>query len=78
MDRSKMKAVYHITTRNSKRYWTRVGIGFVNRDGSINVKLDAVPVNGELQVRDFADEESSVAAERSTNGAADLPVAQSA
>lgn len=32
--------------------WTRVGIGFVNRDGSINVVLDAVPLNGRLQIRD--------------------------
>ena len=30
----------------------RVGIGFVNRDGSINVVLDAFPVNKTLLVKD--------------------------
>ncbi len=32
--------------------WTKVGVGFVNRDNSINVILDAIPVNGRLQIRD--------------------------
>lgn len=35
-----------------KNRWTRIGIGFVNRDSSINVVLDAIPLNGRLQIRD--------------------------
>lgn len=35
-----------------KDRWTRIGIGFVNRDNSINVVLDAIPLNGRLQIRD--------------------------
>lgn len=49
-----MKVVYVITERNNKSFWNRIGVGFVNSDGSINVKLDAVPVSGELQIRDYS------------------------
>ena len=28
-------------------------MGFVNRDGSINLRLDGYPTNGTLQVRDY-------------------------
>jgi len=34
-----------------RSYWTRVGSARVNRDGSMTVTLDALPVNGVLQVR---------------------------
>ena len=47
-----LKAVYTIVERPGVRSrWVRIGIGFVNHDGSINVKLDAVPVNGTLHIR---------------------------
>lgn len=50
---NKMKVVYSITERGESKFWNRVGAGFVNRDGSINLKLDALPVNGSLQIRDW-------------------------
>lgn len=50
---STMKIVYVITERNDKSYWNRIGVAFINRDGSINVKLDALPVSGEMQIRDY-------------------------
>lgn len=53
MDKSKMKVCYIITNRNGKNYWNRCGVAFVNNDGSINVKLEAVPVTGEFQIRDY-------------------------
>jgi hypothetical protein len=59
MDNSKMKIAYVITRRNDKSYWNRVGVAFVNSDGSINVKLEAVPVNGEIQIRDYTAREDS-------------------
>ena len=40
------------TSDRTKDRWTRIGIGFVNRDSSINVVLDAIPLNGRLQIRD--------------------------
>jgi hypothetical protein len=42
----------------------RVGAAFVNRDGSLNVRLDAMPVNGELQIRDYQPRESRETAPR--------------
>ncbi len=57
MDQSKMKIAYVVTQRGTNKYWTRVGVAFVNRDGSFNVKLDAVPVNGEIHVRDYVPRE---------------------
>lgn len=51
----KMKMVYTITERdNGKSFWTKIGVGFVNTDGSINLKLDAIPIGGhQIQVRDY-------------------------
>jgi hypothetical protein len=47
------KHVFTVIDRpNGKNYWARVGSGWVNRDGSISVRLDALPVNGTLQIRD--------------------------
>jgi hypothetical protein len=49
-----MKAVYTIVERGEgKSHWIRVGTGFTNRDGSLSLRLDAMPVNGRLQVRDW-------------------------
>ena len=59
MDQSKMKIAYVVTQRGTNKYWTRIGVAFVNKDGSINVKLEAVPVNGEIHVRDYVPREES-------------------
>jgi hypothetical protein len=51
-----MKIVYAVTERApGKSYWTRIGVGFVNQDGSINLRLDCVPVGATttMQVRDY-------------------------
>jgi hypothetical protein len=59
----KWKAVYTIVEtpgRNGnpdRKLWLRLGMAFVNRDGSLNVKLDAVPTNGTLHIRDQAPDE---------------------
>jgi hypothetical protein len=70
MDSSKMKIVYVITERNQKSYWNRVGVAFVNNDGSINVKLEALPVSGELQIRDYVPREEGASGgfRRRSNG----------
>ena len=59
MDASKVKIVYVITERAGKSFWNRIGIAFVNHDGSLNVRLDAVPVSGELHIRDYVPREDS-------------------
>ena len=35
----------------AKDFWVRIGVAFVNQDRSVNVLLDALPVNGKLQIR---------------------------
>ncbi len=57
MDNTKMKIAYVISTRNGRNFWNRVGVAFVNNDGSINVKLEAMPVTGEIQIRDYVPRE---------------------
>jgi hypothetical protein len=76
MDSSKMKIVYVITKRNERSFWNRIGVAFVNSDGSVNVKLEALPVSGELQIRDYVPREESVGSLRRVgNGQHDEPYA---
>jgi hypothetical protein len=53
MDNSKMKAIYVINNKGDKKYWTKVGVAFVNRDGSLNCKLESLPLDGSLHIRDY-------------------------
>ena len=46
------RVVYAIVERREKKFWSRIGAAFENQDGSVNVLLDALPLNGELQIRD--------------------------
>ena len=45
--------VFNIKQRkdNKKPIWTKVGIGFENKDGSINVYLDMIPKEFEFHIR---------------------------
>jgi len=46
-------AVYTIVERNEKKYWIKIGAAFTNRDGSINLYLDALPIGmNRLQIRE--------------------------
>jgi hypothetical protein len=60
MEMHNKKAVYTIIERNDrsdgegrKSFWLRLGAAFLNRDGSYTVRLDALPLNGVLQLRDW-------------------------
>ena len=46
------KDVYTIKSTGKKKYWVRIGAAFVNKDGSLNAYLDAMPLSGELNIRD--------------------------
>jgi hypothetical protein len=50
-----MKDVYAIyesrTEGRDRSRWVRVGVAFDNKDGSLNVLLDALPLSGRLQIR---------------------------
>jgi len=43
---------YTVTERgdgdDKKSFWTRIGVAYENRDGSLGVLLDALPTNGKL------------------------------
>jgi len=45
------KEVFVITKNGDKTYWNRCGVAFVNRDDSLNVKLDLFP-DVQFQIRD--------------------------
>ncbi len=49
-----MKTVYTIVVRkgSERKMWVRIGAAFENKDGSLNVRLDALPCNGEIHIRD--------------------------
>ena len=48
-----VKQVYTIINKEGleKGQWVKIGVGFINRDQSLNIRLDALPVNGLLHVR---------------------------
>jgi hypothetical protein len=55
-----MKDVYAIYESKGegreRSRWVRVGVAFDNRDGSLNVLLDALPLSGRLQIRNRSNE----------------------
>jgi hypothetical protein len=65
------KVVYAVIANGPRRHWLRVGLAFVNRDGSLNVRLDAVPLSGQLQIRN--DAPRSAAAEEEATPSESLP-----
>lgn len=69
-----MKFAYSISQRNGKSFWTRIGVAFVNRDGSINVKLECLPINGEIQLRDQSARDHGQADQSSAWGDDDIPI----
>ena len=48
----KRLAVFSIREGRGGSVWVRAGSAFVNRDGSLNVLLDVLPLDGRLHVRD--------------------------
>lgn len=74
------KVVYSISdakNANGKSWWTRIGVAFTNRDGSITLKLDCIPLGGTMQVRDYEPREFDRDA-RSTSSFGASPTAASA
>ena len=50
----RFRAVYAVVPKqDGKDVWLRVGTSYENRDGSETVLLDAVPIGGKLQIRDY-------------------------
>ena len=36
---------------NKKAFWARIGSAWTNRDGSLTLRLDALPISGEIVIR---------------------------
>lgn len=51
--RTPTHAVYTVVDRDGggRSAWVRIGSAYTNRDGSLTLKLDALPVHGTMQVR---------------------------
>jgi hypothetical protein len=56
-------AIYESRHAGDRSRWVRIGVAFDNKDGSMNVLLDAVPLSGRLQVRPRADSFEATAPE---------------
>jgi hypothetical protein len=41
-----------------KGFWVEIGAAWTNKDGSLSVKLDALPVNGEIVIQPRKDAEN--------------------
>jgi hypothetical protein len=48
-----------VNDKTKTTVWIRVGKAAVNQDGSINVYLDALPLDGTLHIRETADDKSA-------------------
>ena len=41
-----------IERKNGRVIWSRIGSAFPNRDGSMNIFLDSLPLGGKIQIRE--------------------------
>jgi len=55
-------AVFSIREGKGGSIWVRAGSAFVNKDGSLNVLLDVLPLDGKLHVREAAERKDVAAA----------------
>jgi hypothetical protein len=53
-DWKKPWVAYHITSRPQMRgrVWSRIGTAWLNRDGSISLQLEAIPIDGKINIRE--------------------------
>ena len=54
-ERRRVLKVYTIVEKpgSQKGIWLDIGVATENRDGSLRAKLDALPVNGTLHIREY-------------------------
>lgn len=51
-------AVFAIRKSKNGSTWHRAGSAFVNRDGSMNIYLDVLPLDGTLHIRENGEQRS--------------------
>jgi hypothetical protein len=52
---SKKMAIFSVRKEKGGKVWVRSGTAFTNTDGSLNLYLDVVPLDGRLHVREIAE-----------------------
>jgi hypothetical protein len=52
LEPGKRLAVFSIRPGKNGSVWVRAGFAEVNRDGSLNLQLDVLPMDGKLHVRE--------------------------
>ena len=61
MQKRMFKVITPIDKKDGGKYWMRVGSGFTNKDDSINIYLDAIPLGQgkevTLQLREMTEED---------------------
>ena len=62
MSNNEVKDVYTVVKNGGKGFWQKIGRAHLNRDGRWNVYLNALPLNGELNIRDRKSTETAQAA----------------
>ena len=55
LEPGKTLAVFSIRPGRNGSIWVRTGWAEVNRDGSVNLHLDVLPLDGKLHVREVAE-----------------------
>lgn len=57
-NRSRMfKILSPIEKKGGGTHWMRLGTGYANKDQSVNIFLDALPLNHKLQLREMDEED---------------------
>jgi hypothetical protein len=64
----KRLAVFSIREGKGGSIWVRAGSAFVNKDGSLNLLLDVLPLDGKLHVREAAERRDAAPAVPAATG----------
>ena len=64
MDRTDKDVFQIISGNNGTSRWVKIGAAYQNRDGSLNIILDSLPIDGKMQVRDRAYKPISVSSRK--------------
>jgi hypothetical protein len=57
LEKRSFKVITSVTKYDGSHYWLRLGSAFTNKDGSINVYLDAMPKDHKFQLRELDEED---------------------
>jgi hypothetical protein len=72
----KRLAVFSIRENKGGSVWVRAGSAFVNKDGSLNLLLDVLPLDGKLHVREAGEKkDGATAAKKNGEASSEAPSA---